>query len=101
MNYPNFKELLRNNSPLIKGVVYNLTKNNYATKVNNSNLQPGDIVQFWTESWGHCGVFVKYGKTKNTVFLYSSMPMTNFSSSEFSITSKFYACRIKNQYLKH
>lgn len=84
----------------MKGAVYNLVKNKYATEIPINKLQAGDIIQFWTPSWGHCGIFVKYGKTKQTVWLYSSMPGSNFSLMEFSITSQFYACRIKNQFLK-
>ncbi|WP_162793685.1 hypothetical protein [Runella rosea] len=100
INYPDAWQMRQQNDPRIKGVVYNLVRRGIATEVNINELQAGDIVQFWNESWGHCGIAKGANYPKRLLWLYSSMPSTNFSLRSFPFPDEFYACRIKKQFLK-
>lgn len=100
INYPDASEMLTQNDPRIKGVVYNLVRRGIATEVKINELQAGDIVQFRNESWGHCGVAKGANYPKRLLWLYSSMPVSNFTLTAFPFPAKFYACRIRNRYLK-
>lgn len=100
INYPNSTQMRIDDDPRIKGVVYNLVRRGVAEDVKINELQAGDIVQFWNDGWGHCGVVKGANYPKRLVWLYSSMPSTDFALTSFSFPSKFYACRIKKGYLK-
>lgn len=57
----NIQELLKANSKIPKGVYYALTENGTGKPIENmENVLEGDFVQFWTETWGHCGNCEKY-----------------------------------------
>lgn len=98
INYPNATQLRENNDPRIKGVVYNLVRRGIATGVPINQLKEGDIVQFWNEGWGHCGIAKGCNYPKRLLWLYSSMPSTDFALTSFPFPVKFYACRIKKEY---
>ena len=100
INYPNPWQMVEQHDPKTKGVVYNLVKRGIATEVTLYQLQAGDVVQFWEEGWGHCGIAKGCNYPKHLLWLYSSMPTTNFSLTSFSFPPTFYACRIKKEFLK-
>lgn len=100
INYPDALAMRQQNDPRIKGVVYNLVRRGIATEVKINELQAGDIVQFWNEAWGHCGIAKGANYSKRLLWLYSSMPVTNFALTAFPFPAKFYACRIKKHFLK-
>ena len=100
INYPNAWEMLAENDPRIQGIVYNLVRRGIATEITLNELQEGDIVQFWNKAWGHCGVAKGPNYPKRLLWMYSSMPGSNFSLTSFIFPDKFYACRIKQKYLK-
>ncbi len=99
INYPNAWEMVDNNNPKTKGIVYNLVKRGIATEVTINQLQAGDVVQFWEQGWGHCGIAKGCNYPKHLLWLWSSMPNTNFALTSFTFPKKFYACRIKKQFL--
>ena len=99
INYPDAWNMVNSNYPRIKGIVYNLVRRGIATEVSLNQLQDGDIVQFWQVGWGHCGVAKGYNYPKKRLWMYSSMPSTDFSLTSFPFPNKFYACRIKQEYL--
>lgn len=100
INYPDAAQLRAVNDPRIKGMVYNLVRRGIAEEVTLNQLKEGDIVQFWNEGWGHCGVAKGCNYPKRLLWLYSSMPSTDFALTSFPFPIKFYACRIKEKYLK-
>jgi len=100
INYPNATQLRIDNDPRIKGVVYNLVRRGIANEVTLNQLKEGDIVQFWNEGWGHCGIAKGGNYPKHLLWMYSSMPSTDFALTSFPFPNKFYACRIKTAYLK-
>lgn len=99
INYPNALDMVYNNDPRSKGVVYNLVRRGIAVEIPINKLQEGDIVQFWNESWGHCGITKGCNFPKHLLWMYSSMPSTDFSLTSFPFPKKLYACRIKKSYL--
>jgi len=98
INYPNAWDMVAQNDPRIKGVAYNLVQRGIATEVKINDLQEGDIVQFWNTGWGHCGIAKGCNYPKRLLWLYSSMPGTDFALTSFLFPTKFFACRIKQQY---
>ncbi len=100
INYPNTTQMRIDNDPRIKGVVYNLVRRGIAKEVKLNQLQEGDIVQFWNEYWGHCGIAKGCNYSKHLLWIYSSMPSTDFALTSFPFPTKFYACRIKPKYLQ-
>ncbi|WP_028979624.1 hypothetical protein [Sporocytophaga myxococcoides] len=73
----NIYQLRSTNSPIPKGVYYALTKNGKGIPISKlENVQPGDFVQFWTLTWGHCGFVKSIDIANKTMELYSSFPST-------------------------
>ncbi len=74
----NIQSLLKKDSSIPKGVYYALTEKGVGQPINDINdVLPGDFVQFWTKTWGHCGVVKSINATNNTMELYSSFPSTD------------------------
>jgi hypothetical protein len=92
----NIPKLLQQNSPIPKGVYNALTTKGIGTAIDNfEKVQAGDFVQFWTDSWGHCGVVKSINLTNNTMELYSSFPSTNgYGIQTFRITEHCYFVRL-------
>ncbi|MFC6267573.1 hypothetical protein [Frigoriflavimonas asaccharolytica] len=56
----------------------------------------GDLVQFWTETWGHCGIVKSINPSDNTMELYSSFPSTNgYGIQKFEIPNNTFFVRLK------
>ena len=89
--------LLENNSSIPKGVYYALTKRGIGLPIDDmQQVKPGDFVQFWTETWGHCGVVKSIHPDTNTMELYSSFPSTNgYGIQRFNIPKHCYFIRLK------
>jgi hypothetical protein len=89
--------LLKQNSSIPKGVYYALTAKGIGKSIDDiKSVLPGDFVQFWTGTWGHCGIVKEiYPETKKMV-LYSSFPSTNgYGTQTFSIPEYCYFVRLK------
>lgn len=57
---------------------------------------PGDFVQFWTTTWGHCGIVKEIDVKNKTMSLYSSFPSTNgYGIQRFPIPDHSYFVRLK------
>lgn len=93
----NIQKLLQQDSPIPKGVYYALTTKGNGTAIEDiKKVKTGDFVQFWTESWGHCGVVKSINATSNTMELYSSFPSTNgYGIQKFDIPKHCYFVRLK------
>lgn len=92
----NIQELLEENSPLPKGVFYALTEKEIGFAVKKEDVLEGDFVQFWTETWGHCGVVKSINLDKKEMELYSSFPSTNgYGIQKFSIPKHVFFVRLK------
>lgn len=93
----NIQVLLKQNSPIPKGVYYALTAKGIGKSIDEINkVLPGDFVQFWTESWGHCGIVKEIHPENATMLLYSSFPSTNgYGIQIFSIPQHCYFARLK------
>ncbi len=91
------QELRAEKSPLLKGVVYALTMNGRGEEIKKSDdVRPGDFVQFWTSTWGHCGLVKELDEEGKRMDLYSSYPSTNgFGIQSFEIPSECYFVRLK------
>lgn len=89
--------LLKQNSPIPKGVYYALTSKGIGQPIDTlSNVLPGDFVQFWTGTWGHCGIVKSVNSTNKTMELYSSFPSTNgYGVQTFDIPNYCYFVRLK------
>lgn len=74
----NIQELIKEGSPIPKGVYYALTEKEIGEPVDIlEDVLPGDFVQFWTDTWGHCGVVKSIDAKNKTMQLYSSFPSTD------------------------
>jgi len=74
----NIQQLLEEDSPVPKGVYYALIEKGIGEPVGDMNkVLPGDFVQFWTKTWGHCGIVKSIDVDNGTMELYSSFPSTN------------------------
>ena len=92
----NIQELLKENSPIPKGVFYALTEKEIGFAVEKEEVLEGDFVQFWTETWGHCGIVKSINLDKKEMELYSSFPSTKgYGIQKFSIPEHVFFVRLK------
>ena len=91
------KTLMAKNSPVPKGVYYALTANDMGTAIDSLyHVLPGDFVQFWNDTWGHCGIIKQINISNKTMDLYSSFPSTNgYGIQRFAIPDYCYFVRFK------
>lgn len=91
------RDLIKEGSPVPKGIYYALTKNKMGKAIDSiKHVQPGDFVQFWTSTWGHCGIVKQINLHNNTMDLYSSFPSTNgYGIQRFAINGYCYFVRLK------
>lgn len=89
--------LLSNDSPVPKGVYYALTKKGIGVPIDTiKHVKAGDFVQFWTETWGHCGIVKSINSETKTMELYSSFPSTDgYGIQRFRIPQHCYFVRLK------
>ena len=89
--------LRAHDSPIPKGVYLALTVNGKGIAIDTlKDVKPGDFVQFWYETWGHCGIVKKINLNEMTMDLYSSFPSTNgFGVQNFNIPKECYFVRLK------
>ena len=90
-------ELLRQDSPIPKGVYYSLIQKGVGIPISDkTSVCEGDFVQFWTETWGHCGIVKSIDTEKNQMELYSSFPSTNgYGIQLFNIPKHVFFVRLK------
>lgn len=90
-------QLIKDSSDVPKGVYYALiTKGSGLPIVTLDDVKPGDFVQFWYESWGHCGIVESVDCLTNKMKLHSSFPSTNgYGVQEFDIPSFCFFVRLK------
>jgi hypothetical protein len=93
----NIQTLLQQNSSIPKGVYYALTAKRIGISIDSiSNVLPGDFVQFWTDTWGHCGIVKEIDAANGTMQLYSSFPSTNgYGIQTFNIPKHCFFVRLK------
>lgn len=93
----NIHQLLDQNSNIPKGVYYSLLAKERGIPIENiKDVLEGDLVQFWTESWGHCGIVKSVNPDKNEMELYSSFPSTNgYGIQKFSIPKHSFFVRLQ------
>lgn len=93
----NIQELLANNADIPKGVYFSLIKKGIGIPIEDKNeVCEGDFVQFWTTTWGHCGIVKTIDPVKNEMELYSSFPSTNgYGIQKFNIPKYAYFVRLK------
>ena len=93
----NVYTLLKQNSPIPKGVYYALTSKGIGQPIDTlSKVLPGDLVQFWTGTWGHCGIVKSVDLESKTMELYSSFPSTSgYGIQTFDIPEYCYFVRLK------
>jgi len=93
----NVYTLLEQNSPVPKGVYYALTARGIGKSIDDvKSVLPGDFVQFWTGSWGHCGIVKEISPETKKMVLYSSFPSTNgYGIQTFNIPEYCYFVRLK------
>lgn len=91
------QKLLKEDSSVPKGVYYALSEKGIGQPVDSlQNVLPGDFVQFWTETWGHCGVVKSIDKDNMSMELYSSFPSTDgYGVQRFRIPQYCYFIRLK------
>jgi len=89
--------LLREDSPIPKGVYYALSEKSVGTPIDSlHNVLPGDLVQFWTETWGHCGIVKSINSDNRTMELYSSFQSTDgYGIQLFPIPKHSFFVRLK------
>ncbi|MDR6969586.1 hypothetical protein J2X31_003619 [Flavobacterium arsenatis] len=92
----NIQDLLKTNSPIPKGVYYALIEKKIGFSIEQEKVLEGDFVQFWTETWGHCGIVKSINPEKKEMELYSSFPSTNgYGIQKFSIPEYSFFVRLK------
>lgn len=93
----NVYTLLKQNSPIPKGVYYALTSKGIGQPIDElSKVLPGDFVQFWTGTWGHCGIVKSVDLETKTMELYSSFPSTSgYGVQTFDVPEYCYFVRLK------
>jgi hypothetical protein len=70
--------LLKSDSPIPKGIYHAFIEKGIGTPIDKiEDVLPGDFVQFWTDTWGHCGVVKSIDLKSETMELYSSFPSTD------------------------
>ena len=93
----NIYALLKQGSPIPKGVYYALTAKGIGQSINDiKRVLPGDFVQFWTETWGHCGIVKEIHPETQKMVLYSSFPSTDgYGIQTFAIPEYCYFVRLQ------
>lgn len=93
----NIQALLKEDSPIPKGVYFALTEKGIGSKIDTlENVLPGDFVQFWTDTWGHCGIVKQIDIERQVMSLYSSFPSTDgYGIQYFSIPKYCFFVRLK------
>ena len=93
----NIHKLLKENSEIPKGIYFSLIKKGIGIPIDHKNeVCEGDFVQFWTESWGHCGIVKTINPAKNEMELFSSFPSTNgYGIQKFNIPEHSFFVRLK------
>ncbi len=93
----NVFDLIQSGSPVPRGVYYALTENQKGEAIPQlDKVKPGDFVQFWYESWGHCGIVDRIDLEKKLMYLHSSFPSTGgYGIQEFIIPDYAYFVRLK------
>ncbi len=88
--------LLRQNSPIPKGVYFAFTANQKGRAIDDlKDVLAGDLVQFWYENWGHCGIVKSIDPDKKAMYLYSSFPSTNgYGIQRFEIPEDAFFVRV-------
>ena len=91
--------LIATESPVIKGIQTALVNGNKGIVVQESEVIPGDFVQFWNvhqgRERGHCGVVLDIDHHK-TITLYSSHPLTEgYGKQEYLWPDKLFFVRLK------
>ena len=91
------RDLLAADSPVTKGVYYALTEKGIGDPVDSlQQVRPGDFVQFWTETWGHCGIVKNIDCETGVMELYSSFPSTDgYGVQTFKIPKYCFFVRLK------
>lgn len=90
------RTLINSGSPIPKGVYYALMQKGAGTPIAKQQVVEGDFVQFWTDTWGHCGIVKSIDPEKNEMELYSSFPSTNgYGIQKFSIPDYCFFVRLK------
>lgn len=91
------RELMNQDSPIPKGIYYALTSKGIGIPIDSiQHVQAGDFVQFWTDTWGHCGIVKTVDTSSKTMELYSSFPSTNgYGIQQFAISDYCYFVRLK------
>ena len=89
-------QLIRDSSDVPKGVYYALIEKGVGIPILKlEDVKPGDFVQFWYESWGHCGIVESVDCIKNKMMLHSSFPSTNgYGIQQFEIPSYCFFVRL-------
>ncbi|MDU1891614.1 MAG: hypothetical protein E6767_13080 [Dysgonomonas sp.] len=95
----NIQDLLKKDSPVPKGVYYALLEKGIGEPVDSvQDVMPGDFVQFWTETWGHCGIVKSVDLENNTMDMYSSFPSTDgYGIQRFRITEYCFFVRLRER----
>lgn len=93
----NIQQLLKDDSDVPKGVYYSLISKGIGIPIDSKEkVLEGDFVQFWTETWGHCGIVKSIDVEKNEMKLYSSFPSTNgYGIQKFPIPTYSFFVRLK------
>lgn len=93
----NVHQLRLTHSPVPKGVYYALTESRKGIAIDRlEDVRPGDFVQFWYWSWGHCGIVKSIDRATRTMDLYSSYPTTDgYGIQTFNIPNECYFVRLK------
>ncbi len=93
----NIQNLLKTKSNIPKGVYFALTEKGIGIPIDNQfEVLEGDFVQFWTETWGHCGIVKSINPEKKEMELYSSFPSTNgYGIQIFTIPENVFFVRLK------
>lgn len=89
--------MLKINSKIPKGVYFALIEKGIGIPIDNKEeVCEGDFVQFWTETWGHCGIVKSINQNNNEMELYSSFPSTNgYGIQKISIPKYSFFVRLK------
>lgn len=97
ITHKDIQTLLKQDSPIPKGVYYALIEKGIGKPIDSiENILPGDFVQFWTDTWGHCGIVKEINTDNQTMVLYSSFPSTDgYGIQQFKIPRHCYFVRLK------
>lgn len=92
-------DLIRKDSPVIKGVQTALVNSNKGIAIDVADVKPGDFVQFWDvycgKEFGHCGVVLESDPGK-TLTVFSSHPLTNgYGKQKYLWPDKVFFARLQ------